>query len=127
MPRIGQTFGSVSLAPASIPAVTPAERTASVPRWGDVAPAPWTPTPASQDQPVGDDPTEPEIDGERPHPAHPYTWRHMVVLVLVAFVLAMLITMVVQNDASPSGAEGARSLTPVVAMAAGWTHLTTGE
>ncbi|WP_156968422.1 hypothetical protein [Cellulomonas bogoriensis] len=39
---------------------------------------------------------------------HPYSWLHVIVLVLVAFVLGMLIYMVLLNDdGAPSSAGGA--------------------
>ena len=125
IPRVGQTFGSMSLPPGRVQA----EPTVAVPRWGDLAPAPWTPPPVTTPERPEEHAPEPEPEADlHVHAAHPYTWRHMAVLVLVAFVLAMLITMVVQNDPSTPGAQGAGSPTPVVAVATtAWTNLTTGE
>ncbi|WP_374205031.1 hypothetical protein, partial [Actinotalea sp. C106] len=46
-----------------------------------------------------------EPDGTSPR-THPYTFLHMLVLVLVAFVLGMLIFMVVVNEPPDANAAG---------------------
>jgi hypothetical protein len=124
VPRVGQTFGSVSLPrPATQGAPTgrvdqrpgttatpAADAGPAVPRWANVAPAAtgWDPTPlAGAEEPFEDD--EAETAGE-PASHHPYTWLHMIVLVLVAFVLGMLIFMVVMRDAPEPGATGAAAV-----------------
>lgn len=121
VPRVGQTFGSVSLPRTAAPGTAggrvdprpgstgaPAVDAAAVPRWADVAPAPtgWDPTPlAGAERSVEHDDAS-EL-AEEPARHHPYTWLHMIVLVLVAFVLGMLIFMVVMRDAPDPGATGA--------------------
>jgi|GEM_PF-2487345 len=97
-------------APAPSPvAPTPASSASSAvadeaePRWGSVG---WKPAPSAQAAPttpdaVGDE--EPEEEVAR----HPYTWLHMIVLVVVAFILGMLIFMVIMQDDSPDAGAGA--------------------
>lgn len=89
------------------------------PRWGTVAPGKgWTPTAAASESPAGRrvvapvtaavaDETDEDLDQEVDEaPRHPYTWLHMIVLVVVAFVLGMLIFVVLLRD-DAAGVEGA--------------------
>jgi flagellar basal body-associated protein FliL len=47
---------------------------------------------------------------------HPYTWLHLIVLALVAFVLGFLI-MALWNQGKSNGAEGASGAAAVVMVA----------
>ncbi|MBX9246074.1 hypothetical protein ICW40_14825 [Actinotalea ferrariae] len=142
--RVGQTFGSMTLPrtatpPAEAQPGTEAAAGAPGPRWSAVAPGQtgWTPTPEAPSSgsaaadagpsggasPVDARDAEPELDDEAgtqaPEPvrAHPYTWLHMIVLVVVAFVLGMLIFMVVMRDAPPADGTGQGAAADVVAAA----------
>ncbi len=64
---------------------------------GDV-PAPWSPPPVV----ATDD--EDEVDERELRPRHPYTWLHLLVLALVAFVLGFLVMLLVINGRSDNGA-----------------------
>ena len=136
IPRIGEPFGSVSLRSSTMPApgaLAPGPRadgagssSEAMPRWSSISPTTtaWSPgaphdgtvvleagqadadAEADADAPTGDLQQD-DADGRQDAPrAHPYTWLHMIVLVLVAFVLGMLIFMIVMNDAGP-GSEAA--------------------
>ena len=62
---------------------------------------------------------EVEVDAEEAPvatPTHLFTWLHMIVLIVVAFVLGMLIFMVVTQDTGAAGAQGAGDLAVVVAL-----------
>lgn len=62
---------------------------------------------------------EPAADGEDESTHHPYTWLHMIVLVVVAFILGMLIFMVLmQDNSSDAGATGAQAHPHQVALVA---------
>ncbi|HWS57484.1 MAG TPA: hypothetical protein VN257_03025, partial [Actinotalea sp.] len=52
----------------------------------------------------------PEESVPAPPRGHPYTWLHMIALIVVAFVLGMLIFMVVMQDDGAAGAQGAGDL-----------------
>ncbi|GEN78508.1 hypothetical protein [Actinotalea fermentans] len=143
-PVVGQSFGTMQAAPAarfgaaaapSVAATAPGatEPTdtsdAAMPRWGSVGSGQgWTPTPTSA--PVApsravpeDVEDEPDDEAAEP-PRHPYTWLHMIVLVLVAFVLGMLIFVVLLRDSGAEGTQGAG----VVGEGVTWSHVaTTGE
>ena len=108
-PQPTATAQPVATAPAT-PAArpTPAQDGPDAePRWGSLG---WTPASgAGSTGPVGsatpEEPTPHEPDEE---PArHPYTWLHMIVLVVVAFILGMLIFMVIMEDDSPGTDTGA--------------------
>ncbi|MCU1433049.1 MAG: hypothetical protein JWP95_2154, partial [Actinotalea sp.] len=104
-PTIGEPFGSITLPPAKAGQVEGA-----VPTWGHVtAPSGWSPAPgasASSEDRVEPADAAPAGTAVSPAPQHdqvrPYSWVHMIVLVLVAFVLGMLIYLVVINDAPPA-------------------------
>jgi hypothetical protein len=110
-PAVGQPFGSVSLPVAK-------GATAALPRWSDVAPASgaWAPTPVREQgaaQPATPAPAVPEsLAAASAAPAEPttvrrpYTWIHMIVLVLVAFVLSLLVFMLVTSDRPPVDGAG---------------------
>lgn len=150
-PVVGQSFGTVQAAPASVaspagavgtvggfgasaalsPPVTappeiaePADTSdAAMPRWGSVgSDRGWTPTPTSApvapSRPAVEDVEAPDDEAVEP-PRHPYTWLHMIVLVLVAFVLGMLIFVVLLRD---SGAEGTQG-SGVVGEPVTWSHI----
>lgn len=90
------------------------------PNWPSVRPAQraWRPTPPGPEpaevapqrpdrqaapeppEPV-DEPVTEAAEPVEEHRQRPYTWLHMIVLVLVAFVLGMLIYMVVMKDTKP--------------------------
>lgn len=56
-------------------------------------------------------------DDEQPaRRRHPYTWLHLIVLALVAFVLGFLI-MALWNQGKSNGAEGAAASVAVVVVA----------
>ena len=116
----GQPFATVSMAAqtATAPA-RPAtggpgfppnpDGSGPLPRWGSVGGSgAWSPTPAYV--PNGQAPAgpitgpQPEDDEEDSERRHPYTWLHMIVLVLVAFVLGMLIFMLLIKNATENGA-----------------------
>jgi hypothetical protein len=93
------------------------EDTGSRPQWGDTgwglkptlgvarAAEELTRVPERVERAVRDDP---EIEDDVVH--HPYTWLHMIVLVVVAFILGMLIFMVVsQDDPAAAAAAGVES------------------
>src|SRR5690606_16606877 len=122
--------------PIAVATVTEAP---SVPPWGSVTGGTgWTPAPetGTATPPGGqratevtatvapvvtaDEDDDEDLDDED-LPRHPYTWLHMIALVLVAFVLGMLIFMVVLKDAGPSDPQGAAQVTEVVAAA--WATL----
>lgn len=107
--------------------------TGPVPQWSAVVPTSttWGPsasalagTGVTADRPVAAEPTTqdaavvPDDDEVRhlPPRAHPYTWLHMIVLIVVAFVLGMLIFMVVTQDDGAAGAQGVDDRTVVVAL-----------
>jgi hypothetical protein len=92
------------------------EDTGSVPQWDDTGwglkPTPGVTRAAEKvtrvvEEVARDDIDDPEIEDDVVH--HPYTWLHMIVLVVVAFILGMLIFMVVSQDdaavAAPGSAE----------------------
>lgn len=58
-------------------------------------------------------------DEEYDAPRHPYSWLHMVVLVLVAFVLGVLIYMVMSRDGGDAGAQAAESVVTAVGSTIG--------
>ncbi|KQY47590.1 hypothetical protein ASD18_09835 [Cellulomonas sp. Root137] len=62
-----------------------------------------------------DDDYDDEDDEERPR--HPYTWLHLIVLALVAFVLGFLIVLLLSNTTEDD--PGSTAAAPV-------THSTTG-
>jgi hypothetical protein len=62
-----------------------------------------------------DDGYDDEDDFERPR--HPYTWLHLIVLALVAFVLGFLIVLLLSNTSEDN---------PGAAAAVPGTHSTTG-
>jgi hypothetical protein len=134
-PVVGQSFGTMRVAP-SIGAVDATVGAApsspigdvgsgvvesaapSVPRWGNVTPGQgWAPAPSPT--PVGavasadEAPDADDVADELPR--HPYTWLHMIVLVLVAFVLGMLIFVVLLRDSDPGGTQGAGTVGDVAA------------
>ena len=81
---------------------------------GDHCPPPTFPQRGSADSPLSGGviapaaPEQADTDEELDEaPDHPYTWLHMIVLVLVAFILGMLIFMVVMQDPKPSAAGAA--------------------
>ena len=99
--------------PASPPPTDPA---GPLPRWGSVTagtgPAVggsgWSPSPTPSNGQPGVSATPAAAPVGTPHHGdddddegarHPYTWLHMIVLVLVAFVLGMLIFMLIKRDA----------------------------
>jgi hypothetical protein len=103
---------------------------AALPRWDSVAPGQgWSPTPVAGDRPRTEErpaaaertpattATEEEADEAVDEvPRHPYTWLHMIVLVVVAFVLGMLIFVVLLND-NDAGTQGLGAVGDVVAWA----------
>jgi hypothetical protein len=52
-----------------------------------------------------------EDDEERPR--HPYTWLHLIVLALVAFVLGFLIVLLLSRGSDDSGSTAAAPVVPV--------------
>ena len=110
-PVAGHVVGAPTLAgagPAAGDGVAEDRDGASVPRWGSVAPGQgWTPAQTStRGEPAPEDDEEPD-ESITELPRHPYTWLHMIVLVLVAFVLGMLIFVVLLEDSEPVGTQGA--------------------
>jgi hypothetical protein len=58
-----------------------------------------------------DDYDDDEDDDDEARPRHPYTWLHLIVLALVAFVLGFLITLLLTKEPG-GGAKGAAPVTP---------------
>jgi hypothetical protein len=56
-----------------------------------------------------DDDYDDEDDDERPR--HPYTWLHLIVLALVAFVLGFLIVLLLSRSDDEPGSTAAQSST----------------
>ena len=59
---------------------------------------------------------EEDDDDAEERPRHPYTWLHLIVLAVVAFVLGFLIVLLL-NKASDDGAATASGVTPVLSPA----------
>lgn len=99
MPSPAPTAFTPAPAPTPAPAApaTPSADPEAAPRWGSLG---WKPASGPQAAPVAH---EPEVDDEHEEESarHPYTWLHMIVLVVVAFILGMLIFMVIMQDDSP--------------------------
>jgi hypothetical protein len=51
-------------------------------------------------------------------PRHPYTWLHLIVLALVAFVLGFLIVLLLSNNSKEDGAASTGAAPSVVAVVA---------
>jgi hypothetical protein len=110
-----QSFPTIQV-PATGRSATPevSDDSGPVPQWGSVTSSPWTATstvgsfgstPSSSGSSGVAPSTEPLLDEpEDEAPKHPYTWLHMIVLVLVAFILGMLIFMAVSQDDPDGGA-----------------------
>lgn len=65
--------------------------------------------------PARDDEYDDEYEEERPR--HPYTWLHLIVLALVAFVLGFLIVLLLsrgQDDAGTAAASVAATMIPTL-------------
>lgn len=118
-------FGSVSTGPTQTIGVDEAE---ALPRWGTIASSGqgWKPVPTDSgpsgpsvpsSRPAATTDEDEEPDDAIEPPRHPYTWLHMIVLVLVAFVLGMLIFVVLLRDSGSGGAQGAGAVGDVVAWA----------
>ena len=147
-PAMGQPFGTVhpvdpadtavvepmafGLSPAQVEPARSAEpvreepESLAAPRWGSITPGEgWTPTqhPAPAREAGREDEADEEDLAEAPR--HPYTWLHMIVLVLVAFVLGMLIFVVLLND-SGAATQGAGAAADVVAWSRGAAGLVVG-
>jgi hypothetical protein len=112
-----QAFPTIQVPSTSRPAPAEAsDDSGPMPQWGTVTSSPWTATSTvgslgstpSSGGSFGVAPTpEPLLDEpEDEAPRHPYTWLHMIVLVLVAFILGMLIYMAVSQDDPTGGAAG---------------------
>jgi hypothetical protein len=71
----------------------------------EVAPA-WAPIAADGSTGTAGHPGDDEIDEVERRPRHPYTWLHLIVLALVAFVLGFLIMLLVVNGRDDTGAAG---------------------
>ncbi|MDM7831654.1 hypothetical protein [Cellulomonas edaphi] len=76
----------------------------------DVAPA-WAPIAAEAPAAAGLPDRAAEVDDldeddDERKPRHPYTWLHLIVLALVAFVLGFLIMLLVVNNRPDGSAAG---------------------
>ncbi|GIG20065.1 hypothetical protein Cch01nite_07890 [Cellulomonas chitinilytica] len=105
-------------AASSPPSVEP---TVPAPRWGESS-APATglgaapfgePAAAGAARPVDDFDDEDDEDDDDLRPKHPYTWLHLIVLALVAFVLGFLITLLLTKEEPTDGSQGAAAVAPV--------------
>jgi len=106
-PQPGAAIGTVTVPAdgASVPTRRPVAETVeaepmSVPRWGSVGAQGWASTEAEASD-VAEDEAEEEL------PTHSYTWGHVIVLVVVAFVLGMLIFMLLLKDSGEGAAQAA--------------------
>ncbi|MBO9555124.1 hypothetical protein [Cellulomonas sp.] len=66
----------------------------------------------SSGRPADDDFDDEDDEDEEDRPKHPYTWLHLIVLALVAFVLGFLITLLLTKEKPTDGAQGVAPLAP---------------
>lgn len=114
VPRVGETFAVVtptwSPTPDQVPAPRPVSEPSSaaeapgVPAWPTLAgtagvdrPPAATATPGEAGRRADDEDLDVLVDDDE-HTHAPYTWMHLAVLVVVAFVLGILIWLVVRED-----------------------------
>jgi len=75
--------------------------------------------------PTGADDEDDDVDLEDQRPRHPYTWLHLLVLALVAFVLGFLIMLLVVNGrGDKDGANKGAATTSASASVATVVHTT---
>jgi len=92
------------------------------PRWGESS-APATgfgaapfgePGTAPRERPA-DEFDDEDDDEDEDRPRHPYTWLHLIVLALVAFVLGFLITLLLTKEPA-DGDQGAAPVGPTTTL-----------
>jgi len=116
---------SRSSTPSAAPSPPSVEPTVPAPRWGESsAPAagfgaaPFGESPSTSAGRPADDDFDDDDEDDELRPKHPYTWLHLIVLALVAFVLGFLITLLLTKEKPDDGAQGVALLGPVSASSA---------
>ncbi|MCL3860561.1 hypothetical protein [Actinotalea sp. K2] len=110
-PRVGETLGVLSMPDPDPP----------TPDWPTVEPAttsgPVFPTLPAQRPTQGDHDDEQEVhEDDTSGRRHPYTWFHMLALIVVAFVLGMLIFMLILRDSPPTAAPTDATAAAILAL-----------
>jgi len=101
-----------AFAPRGVPAVTPE------PAGPNPSSSPFSATGASPVA-VAPEPVDGEDEAPRAPRRHPYTWLHLLILALVAFVLGFLVVALWNQDKSGGSANGAAAAVVVVTAASG--------